>query len=148
MLVKPGIDYIGVGVGAMIVKDGEVLLLKRSANAQNERGCWENPGGAVEWGEKFEEAIKRELKEELGVEIKILGKLPIQECFMQKDKQHWISQTFVADIKDDDRPKIMEPEKHDDISWFAINSLPKPLSAISLNDFKNYLCSFQEKTKY
>ncbi len=56
--MKKGIDYIGVAVGAMIKNDrGEFFLSKRSQNTKNERGCWEFPGGGVEFGEKLSYAI-------------------------------------------------------------------------------------------
>jgi 8-oxo-dGTP pyrophosphatase MutT (NUDIX family) len=50
--MKRGIDYIGVGVGAIIVnRTGELFLAKRGPLAKNERGLWEFPGGSVEFGE-------------------------------------------------------------------------------------------------
>ncbi len=66
--MKKGIDYIGVGIGAVIVDtDGKMLLSKRGPKAKNERGKWEFPGGGVEFGDTMEETIKREMKEELGI---------------------------------------------------------------------------------
>ena len=70
--MKRGVDYIGVGVGAIIVDDkGRVFLAKRGAKAQNERGLWEFPGGAVEFGETLRDALKREIREEYGVTIEV-----------------------------------------------------------------------------
>ena len=69
--MKAGIDYIGVSVGAMIVNnEGSILLCKRSKKARNETSCWEVPGGQVEFGERLEEAVKREMKEELNIKVK------------------------------------------------------------------------------
>lgn len=49
--MKRGIDYIGVGVGAIIVDGkGRLFLAKRGEKAKDERGLWEFPGGAVEFG--------------------------------------------------------------------------------------------------
>lgn len=137
--MKKGIDYIGVGVGAIILnKKKQVLLIKRSQQAYNEKGCWENPGGTVEFGELLEDAIQRELMEELGIETKIVGKLPIQECYLDLDKQHWISQTFVTKITEASKPIIQEPEKHNALKWFNLDDLPQPLSKISTQDFKTF----------
>lgn len=134
--MKKGIDYIGLGVGAIILnKNNEALLIKRSQKAYNEKGCWENPGGTVEFGELLEEAIQRELMEELGIQVKIIGKLPIQECYLEVDDQHWISQTFVTKISIQAKPAIQEPEKHTAIGWFNLDDLPQPLSKISTQDF-------------
>ena len=62
---KPGRDYIGVGVGAMVRNDaGEMLLGLRSSNSRNDAGNWTAPGGCVEFGETLENAVIRETKEE------------------------------------------------------------------------------------
>lgn len=57
-----------VGVGAVIVRDGRVLLVRR-ANAPS-RGRWSVPGGTVELGETLAEAAIREVREECRVEVK------------------------------------------------------------------------------
>lgn len=68
--MKPGIDFIGVSAGAMIFNNrGEIFLSKRSKNTTNEKGHWETPGGRVEFGESLENAVKREIKEEYGVDV-------------------------------------------------------------------------------
>lgn len=72
--MKIGTDCIGVGVGALIFNDeGMILLALRGSDAKNERGKWEIPGGAVEFGETLEDALKREVKEEINVEINIVA---------------------------------------------------------------------------
>jgi mutator protein MutT len=61
--MKKGIDYIGVGVNAVIVNaQGKVFLAKRGKEARNESGKWEFPGGGVEFGEALEQALVREVK--------------------------------------------------------------------------------------
>jgi len=64
--LKRGIDHIGVTVNFFIHDgDGNVLLQKRSKNCRDEQGKWDIGGGAVEFGEELEEAVAREVKEEL-----------------------------------------------------------------------------------
>ena len=66
--MKKGIDYIGVGSGAIIVnREGKVFLAKRGRDARNESGKWEFPGGGVEFGERLEDALVREVREEYGL---------------------------------------------------------------------------------
>jgi 8-oxo-dGTP diphosphatase len=57
-------------VGAAIVRDGDVLCARRSAPARV-AGKWEFPGGKVEAGERDVEAVVRECREELGVEVEV-----------------------------------------------------------------------------
>lgn len=133
--MKRGIDYIGVSVGAMIVNDkDEVLLCKRSKHASNERGCWEIPGGAVEFNETLENAIHREMREELGVEIELIEQFPAASHIIKNDKQHWVPSTFLVKLKKGNIPKILEPEKCDEIKWFSLDHLPTPLSLITQYD--------------
>lgn len=137
--MKAGVDYIGVSVGAFIVNDKrEILLLKRSQNAKNEKGKWEAPGGAVEFGETLEQAVRREMKEELGIEIDILKQWTAKDHIIPEDKQHWVPTTFLVKLSKGDAPKIMEPHKHDAIGWFAMDNFPSPLSVITQMDLEEY----------
>lgn len=58
-----------VGVGAVVVREGEVLLVRR-ANPPLQ-GEWSLPGGALEVGEKLREGIAREVLEETGLEVEV-----------------------------------------------------------------------------
>lgn len=138
-LMKPGIDYIGVAAGAMIFNDkGELFLSKRSKNCKNERGHWEIPGGSVEFGEKLEDAVRREMREELGIEIIILQQFPAANHIISSENQHWIPTTFLAKLAKGHKPKILEPEKCDGIGWFSLANLPTPLSLITKIDLEQY----------
>jgi mutator protein MutT len=140
--MKPGRDYIGVGVGAMIFNDkGEMLLCKRGQAAKNERGCWECPGGSIEFGETMAEAIKREIKEELGVDIRLEYQLRAIDHLIPAEKQHWVTSPFVAKIVAGQSPTILEPHKCEQIGWFPLTALPKPLSIatqLNLVDYREY----------
>lgn len=137
--MKKGIDYIGVSAGAMIINDhGELFLSKRSQAVKNERGCWETPGGSVKFGEKLAAAVMREMKEEYGAEIEILEQFPAENHLIPKENQHWVATTFLAKFKKGQIPKIMEPEKCDEIGWFGLNNLPAPLSIITELDIEHH----------
>jgi ADP-ribose pyrophosphatase YjhB (NUDIX family) len=58
-----------VGVGAVIVRDGRALVVKRGHEPR--KGEWSLPGGLVELGESLVDALRRELREETGLEVEI-----------------------------------------------------------------------------
>src|SRR5690606_4935921 len=57
------------GVGAVIVAEGQVLLIRRKYEPL--AGQWSLPGGGVELGETLEECVAREMREETGLEVEI-----------------------------------------------------------------------------
>jgi len=56
-----------VGVGAVVVDDGRVLLVRRGSEPL--KGHWTLPGGALEVGESLSEGVVREVREETGLEV-------------------------------------------------------------------------------
>jgi 8-oxo-dGTP diphosphatase len=62
------LHVVHVAVGVIIGKDGAILLAKRP-NKTHQGGLWEFPGGKVEQGETLFDALKRELQEELAINI-------------------------------------------------------------------------------
>ena len=58
-------------VAAYIKKDNKVLIAKRSTGDENVFGKWEFPGGKLEEGETEKQALKREIKEEFELDIKV-----------------------------------------------------------------------------
>jgi len=59
---------VHVAVAVIVNSDGHILIAKRPEHV-HQGGLWEFPGGKVETGESLELALKRELKEELGIEL-------------------------------------------------------------------------------
>jgi mutator protein MutT len=56
-----------VSVAGIVVNDaGEVLVIRRRDN-----GHWEPPGGVLELGETFEEGVRREVREEAGIDVRV-----------------------------------------------------------------------------
>jgi mutator protein MutT len=125
MIMKKGVDYIGVGAGAVIVNgEGRLFLAKRGRECRNERQKWEFPGGSVEFGERLEDALVREIEEEYGFLIEVESLLDVVNHIIHDEKQHWVSPTFLCRYKSG-IPRIMEPHKCDEIGWFRLEQVPE-----------------------
>ena len=88
-----------MGVGALIVKDNKILLVKR-ANEPN-KGKWSIPGGVVKLGESLTDALKREIMEETGLEIKVSDVVCVSEEIIKdenKIKFHYVIIDFIAEV--------------------------------------------------
>jgi len=72
-----------VGVGAVIVKDGAVLLVQRGHDPG--RGNWAMPGGRLQLGETLAQAARRETGEETGVEIEPGEVLDVSDLIQRDD---------------------------------------------------------------
>jgi mutator protein MutT len=134
---KAGIDYIGVGVGALIFNDeGKLLLALRGPQAKNERGKWEIPGGAVQFGETIEQALKREILEEIGIEIRIKEMLQLCDHIIPDERQHWVSPTYICEVVSG-TPSIQEPGKCEALEWFSLEEAEQlPLSVVTAEDIR------------
>ncbi len=69
-----------LGVGALIIEGDSILLVERGREPLKD--WWSLPGGVVETGERLEEALRREVREETGLEIEIVCLLEIYERIM------------------------------------------------------------------
>lgn len=137
--MKPGVDYIGVGVGAFIMNDvGEFLLMKRGKNVSTEPGRWALPGGKIDFGETMREVVIRELKEELGVVVAITDQLPSYDYIVPEENQHWLTNIFQVRIISG-IPSVQEEEKCSEIGWFTLNTLPSPIAKMSQQAIDNLL---------
>lgn len=70
-----------VGVGAILFDAGRVLLVERGRPPQE--GCWSLPGGAVETGELLADGLRREIREETGLEIRVLEIVEVFERILR-----------------------------------------------------------------
>ncbi|HDM26947.1 MAG TPA: NUDIX domain-containing protein [Candidatus Bathyarchaeota archaeon] len=73
-----------LAVAAIIVDNGEILLVKRANEPA--RGKWSPPGGVVELGESLVDAVRREVREECGLEIEVDGLLDVVEVVRRDSK--------------------------------------------------------------
>ncbi|MCT4355495.1 (deoxy)nucleoside triphosphate pyrophosphohydrolase [Streptomyces sp. Je 1-79] len=107
-------DHVVVVAGAVYDR-GRLLAARRSAPAEL-AGRWELPGGKLEPGESAEEALVRELREELGVETepgeRIPGEWPLKPGYVL---QVWTARLLSGE------PRPLED--HDELRWLARDEL-------------------------
>lgn len=133
---------IGVGVGALILKDNKVLLGLRNPNkvkASSElkgQGTWTMPGGKVEFHETLEDAVIRELEEETSLKATKQSIFSIQDDF--SDTAHYVTVCFLIE-EYEGNVQTMEPETILRWEWFDINDLPTNMYMPSKKGIENYL---------
>ena len=135
----------------MIILKNNKILLQKIKGSKLWPGYYALPAGHIDEGENQYEALIREAKEELGIEIDlnniINSYVVLRKNYFKIDgKQLEPYIDYYFEIKDyDGKPKIMEEEKCDELIWADINNLPEPFinyEGAFLNDrtIKTYDC--------
>ena len=130
---------IGVGCGAIIINEkNEVLLVKRPFSSITDAGYWTRPGGEVEFGETIEEALKKEVKKETGVEIEVIRFLDMNEIIDTEKGIHWVALGYLAKaVSQEERSNLITNE----IRWFNISDLPEKLTDYTKSSLEAYFTS-------
>ncbi|MBP6964686.1 MAG: NUDIX hydrolase [Armatimonadetes bacterium] len=81
-------------VAAVIAQDGRLLLIRRGAEPS--RGKWSLPGGSVEWGETLTDAVRREVREETGLEIEVGKVAGVFDIITDDEEYHYVIVDYFA----------------------------------------------------
>ncbi len=107
-----------LSVCGVIIHKGRFLIVKRSENDDFLPNYWEFPGGGVETSENLEDALIRELKEEIGIDLthnqkKLIG---VSEEFMDKGKtERYLQLNYKIELSNE--PKITLSPEHIVYDW-------------------------------
>ncbi|MCB0141785.1 MAG: NUDIX domain-containing protein [Caldilineaceae bacterium] len=113
-----------IGIGVIIRRDNRVLLGKRIGTHGD--GCWQFPGGHLEYFEEIEACARREVLEETGLQLANLRPGPFTNDLFQEENKHYVTLFILADYVDGEA-QVLEPHKCTQWSWFAWADLPSPL---------------------
>lgn len=121
----------GLAVRALITdEDGKILIIKRSSESRTNPDKWELPGGKVDQGEPFDQALKREVKEETNLTISLDHVVGVSEQNL----------TLIRAVHIILSAKVEEGElnlssEHDGYAWVYFDTLPEYELADWLRDF-------------
>lgn len=121
-------QIIHVAAGALINAQGQVLIARRHADA-HQGGLWEFPGGKCEPGESIDDALKRELSEELGVDV--LAHRPLIRV-----THHYADRSVLLDVHRvdqwDGEPHGKEGQPLEWVAPEALNDFPMPAADVPI----------------
>lgn len=102
---------------ALLVRDGRALLAHRHPDRQWYPDCWDLVGGHVEPGETPEQAVVRECREEVGVEI--ADPTPFAMAFDDPtlEVHPFVVTRWVGE------PANVAPDEHDELRWFTVDEI-------------------------
>lgn len=103
-------------------RDGKVFIAKR-VMVGDMGGRWEFPGGKIDDGEDFVQAIKREMQEEFGVEVEV-GEHIATSTFFHKEKECSLD-VFAIKFSEDGIKKSFKLTEHTDYKWEDLEKIPE-----------------------
>ena len=118
------IQVVGGAILDSLTEPTRLLVARRTAPEQF-AGLWEFPGGKVEAGEQCEAALHRELREELGVGVRLGQELPAATGEGWRLNERASMRVWLAEISDGD-PRPLED--HDKLRWISTTNRYEALS--------------------
>ncbi|MFC1629717.1 NUDIX domain-containing protein [Patescibacteria group bacterium] len=126
----------------VLIRDNKILLSRRY-NTGYFDGYYSFPAGHLDGKETLKQGVVREVKEEIGI-ILDPADLELIHVMNRKMPNNERVDFFFAIKKCHGEPKIMEPDKCDDLSWFKLNNLPQNIVPY----IKQAIDSFQKNIIY
>lgn len=130
----------------IIIKNKRVLLIKRQQNPQAE--WWALIGGYIDWDETLEDSVRRELKEEVGLEVKEMKFLGVySDPERDLDGRQNIGHCYIVKPRGEIKT---EPTEVSEYGWFELDNLPEKIAfdhRKMLKDYKNHTNSIENKKR-
>lgn len=133
------IDKIVLAATAVIKKDNKILLLKRSAKESSYVGFWQPPEGHIELDENPEITIIREVKEEIGLEIRNCKYLGTSSFIYNLERGNILGIRIL--FTGDSDGEIILSDDHSEYKWFSKDEFINSNEIVpgTIDQIKNYL---------
>ena len=130
---------VKLSVGAVVFRGDEVLVIRRAKPPL--QNAWSIPGGKVEYGESLHDAVRREVREETGVEIDIIDLIDVFESLPSENggDHHYVMVDYVADWS------TGEPTAGDDAAAAEFVSICEAQERLSWDETRRALAVALEK---
>lgn len=115
--------FIQLVIIGVIKHNNKYLLTKRNQEGDKYHGKWQLPGGGLEFGESLEECLKREVKEETGLEIENTQLIPHIHSEV-RDGWHGVLIAFLCTPKTPDQQVVLDSEASE-YGWFTVEEIEK-----------------------
>lgn len=109
-----------VGVGCIVVRDGQLLLVR------NQGGFWSTPGGHLDFGESPDVCAARETFEETGISVTNIQFVAITNDVLAELGKHYLTVWMRGDA-DAAAPQVGDDGEINELGWFFPEALPSPL---------------------
>lgn len=131
-----------VGIGAVIIHNGKILLIKRGSEPG--KGKWSIPGGLVELGETIAETVVREAKEETNLDVEAYKLVDVVDNIMKdengKIQYHYVVIDFLTKLKNADTSRLKPAQDAADAKW-------TPLEEVEQRDLTKTFRAFFERNR-
>lgn len=105
--------------GAVVVDGGRALLLRRAPDRQVLPGAWDLPGGHLEEGETFEEALAREIREETGWRLDAIRSHLGERRWTLADGRECVGRYYVVSVRGNLAHPELAPTEHTEHRWVS-----------------------------
>lgn len=112
-----------ITVSAFIHEGNKVLIVKRSDTESFSPGNWELPGGHVDFGERIQDAVVREIEEETGLHV--ASETPFHEFTYTIDEKHYVEIIYFCIMKESTQTIILNPVEHSEYKWVTLEEFEK-----------------------
>lgn len=126
------IDYtdskVAFVINAILIHNSEILILKRSDKVATNKNSWDCIGGYCDENTLPINILKKELKEEINLNLDYVDKIEELEIIEINDEKKWIIYPFIVYLNS--KPKIQLDWEHTEYKWVNKNEVPIKIKQI------------------